>query len=160
MKDMGSLSSLLLSAILLSPPSPLYELPFRPLDAKGDTPTTLAAYRGKVIVLNFWATWCPPCLAELPDLARISRRFASRDVVVIGVSLDRGDTAVPHVRNFLRNRRIRYPNFLATRSAVAAFGLSGTIPQTFFIDRQGYIVDVFEGMGSEDEFAEALGKTL
>ncbi len=156
----------LLACLLLSakaeamPPSPLYELPFRSLSGNGDSDTTLAAYRGKVILLNFWATWCPPCRAELPDLDRVSRRFSARGVVAIGISLDRGDTAAAHVRRFLRNRRIRYPNFLATPTAEMAFGLTGFIPQTFVIDREGFIVGVFEGMGSEDEFAEALGKTL
>src|SRR6516165_5629737 len=96
----------------------------------------LTDYRGKVVVLNFWATWCPPCVEETPGLIQLQRRIASRNGVVLGVSVDEDEAAY---RKFLQDHGINYPT---SRDPSKKSALDyGTVmyPETYIIDRQGKI---------------------
>ena len=97
----------------------------------------LQDFRGKFLVLNFWATWCPPCLEELPSLNRFHERFAHKGVVVLGVSIDEdGDT----YREFLKRAGI---GFLTARDpSRRVMHRYGTykVPETYFVDRNGKVV--------------------
>ena len=97
----------------------------------------LRDFRGKLVVLNFWATWCPPCIEELPSLNRFHQRFASRGVVVLGVSVDENPRAY---QDFLRKAGVQ---FLTVRDPDRKVShLYGTFkyPETYLIDRQGKVV--------------------
>lgn len=96
----------------------------------------LADLRGKVVFLNFWASWCPPCRAEARDLEAAWQRHRGEDVVFLGVNMqDREEAA----REFLREFGVTYPNALGGGNRVAiAYGVWG-IPETFFLDREGRI---------------------
>ncbi len=117
-----------------------------PLVGKAATPFTLellsggqgslSAYRGRVIVLNFWGSWCVPCRAEAPALREFAARYASRGAVLIGVTVkDKPDDA----RAFLAEFNLTNPNFYDADGRIGVlYGLTG-VPETYIIDREGVI---------------------
>ncbi len=112
----------------------------------------LSALRGKPVVLNFWATWCPPCKAELPELQAGSQRLAGQ-VTVVG--LNQGESAET-VRSFAQQIGLTYPIPLDERMDVSgAYGVR-SLPTTFFIDRSGVIRDIQLGALTEATFAQHL----
>jgi cytochrome c biogenesis protein CcmG, thiol:disulfide interchange protein DsbE len=96
----------------------------------------LADYKGKVIVLNFWATWCGPCEAEIPELVRTYAEYKDRGVVVLGVSID--DTA-DTLRAYAPQKHMTYPVLLMQDDVDQAYGPIFGVPVTFFIGRDGTI---------------------
>jgi thiol-disulfide isomerase/thioredoxin len=130
----------------------------------------LAARRGKGVLLNFWAIWCPPCVAELPDLAKVAREFAGRGGNLLGVSYDlmiegASREAVPgQVREFLARKGLAFDVLVydaADYDAInARFSLPGEIPVTLALDREGRIVDRQEGPGDERRFREMMRRAL
>lgn len=99
-------------------------------------PTQLAALRGKVVVLNFWATWCPPCVEEMPSLNRLHAQLEPLGGMVLGVSVDRDEEAY---RKFLQDHQIRFPNHLDSSAAIAAEYGSSMYPETYIIGPDGKI---------------------
>lgn len=117
--------------------------------------------RGKVVLVNFWATWCPPCVTEVPDLVRLQAKYAGR-LVIVGVSEDHG--AVDIVKTFATARKVNYPLVMNTRALSASFpGLVG-LPTTFVVDQQGRIVQKHVGQlnmaKTEAEVRALLGEPL
>jgi peroxiredoxin len=93
--------------------------------------------RGKIVVLNLWATWCPPCIQEMPTLEKLSQRMAGRDFVLLAVSEDENSSVVGP---WIAKRGFTFPVLLDERGQVGAdLGITG-YPETFVIDRQGRIV--------------------
>jgi peroxiredoxin len=107
-----------------------------------DRKVSLNQFRGQVVVLNFWATWCPPCIEELPSMAVMQERMRAQGVVVLGVSIDVDEDAY---HRFLRQRGV---NFLTVRDpeqkVAAIYGTTGW-PETYIIDRQGVLRRKFVG---------------
>ncbi len=103
---------------------------------RGDT-LSLAGLRGKVVLVNFWATWCPPCRAEMPGFQRVYDEDKDRGLVVLGLATDDG-SQVP-VSVFLVERGITYPVAMSTIDTERLFGGVNAIPTTFVIDRAGRI---------------------
>src|SRR4030095_12081604 len=106
----------------------------------------LSSYRGRVVVLNFWATYCGPCVKEMPDLAAIQNQYAALGVQVVGASAETlADQKV--VRKFITHLKINCPVWLgATTEDMALFGLGPALPGTAIIGRDGKIVAVFRGV--------------
>ncbi len=102
---------------------------------------TLSKLRGKVVLINFWATWCPPCRQEIPDLSRLHTRYKDRDFMVLGISLD--EISPDQIRKFARNYKISYPVLHGPRSELGeitrSYGGIQAIPTSFLIDKQGNI---------------------
>jgi thiol-disulfide isomerase/thioredoxin len=98
----------------------------------------LAAFRGKLVVLNVWATWCPPCRKELPSLQRLSRSLDGKRFVIVGLSLDQDNVAV---REYLHDRGVTYVNFLDRDLDIAknVLGMKA-YPDTFFIGPDGTLL--------------------
>ncbi|MEO5763582.1 MAG: TlpA disulfide reductase family protein [Vicinamibacteria bacterium] len=97
----------------------------------------LAAKQGRVVVLNFWASWCEPCKREMPMLDRLSREYAARGADVVSVSID-DDEEWPAAEAFVKKRRLTYPTLdRATTSDMASFKLGAEVPGTVIIDRDG-----------------------
>ena len=107
------------------------------LSLAGDT-VSLAGLRGKVVLLNVWATWCHPCRDEIPELQALHERYAARGLELIGVSVDT-ESADDAIRAFMRDFRMTYPVWRDPGERVSAqFHIVG-VPATFLIDRQGVL---------------------
>jgi thiol-disulfide isomerase/thioredoxin len=110
----------------------------------------LSDYRGKVVLLNFWATWCPPCRAETPDLVRLQREHSAQGLRVVGITYPPESRAA--VRRFVRSFKINYPIALGTRATKSLFIEGETLPATVVIDRAGKVRAVIEGILLPEEF--------
>lgn len=119
----------------------------------------LADYRGKVVFLNFWATWCPPCREEMPGMERLYQRFKDQGFVVLAVSVDAEGADV--VSAFVTEHRLTYPIGLDPKMAlVGQYGVRG-LPSSFLVDRRGRLVALAIGPREWDsEAAHALIETL
>jgi peroxiredoxin len=103
-------------------------------------------FKGKVVVLDFWATWCPPCRAEIPGYTELMTKYGADGLVIVGVSMDEGGPEV--VKPFMEKMKINYPVLMANEGIAAAFGGMDAIPTTFIIDRSGEVRD--KKVGSEE----------
>lgn len=106
------------------------------------TQDSLANYRGDIVYMNLWATWCPPCRDEMPDLERFYKEYRNRDVIVLGVDQGEGRTVVA---KFLREHGITYPNLLDENQTYGrAYNALG-LPTTVIVGRDGRIVRGIDG---------------
>lgn len=126
-------------------------------DIQGRT-VRLSSYKGKVVLLNFWATWCPPCRAEMPDLITMQRQYRSQGLQVIGITYP--PERIGEVRQFTRQLRVNYPIALGTKATKALFDASETLPVTIVIDRQGNIRERIEGILLPEEFEQKIKPLL
>jgi peroxiredoxin len=122
----------------------------------------LSDYKGKVVLLNFWATWCGPCKRELPDLSSLSTDLKGKDFKLIGVSVDNQQAAVD---NFLRSNQLSYtilhePTSLVQRYMNASGQNDDVIPQTYIIDKKGKVVEALIGSRSKEDFLKIINKYL
>jgi thiol-disulfide isomerase/thioredoxin len=117
-------------------------------------PVKLSDFKGKVVLLNFWATWCPPCREDIPELIALQKQYAPQGLVVVGVSMDEGGAA--GVARFLKSKEINYPIVMGTPELAEAYGGIEVLPTTFLIDRDGRIVDGLEGATDRAGFEEKL----
>ena len=118
----------------------------------------LSDFKGKVVVLNFWATWCPPCREEIPDLIALQKKYADKGVVVLGISMDGGGPA--QVAKFAKAKGINYPIFMGDQRTAAAYGGIEAIPTTFIIDRKGNVVGGVEGATDRADFEARIKPAL
>jgi peroxiredoxin len=112
------------------------------LDGQGDI--QLSQLRGQVVLVNFWATWCPPCRIEIPDLVSVHQRYQDKGFQVIGVAIDREGPDV--VQAFAKEHRIPYPLVMADDGMIAGYGGIRAVPTSFLVDRQGRIVKKYVGL--------------
>jgi peroxiredoxin len=120
---------------------PAFELP----DLHGNQ-VTLADYAGKIVVLDLWATWCPPCRQEIPFLVALYEEHKDEGLVVVGVGLDDGGAGV--LRPFVEQNGVTYPILVGNRDVGQAYRLQG-IPTTFILDRDGRIAARHVGFNAE-----------
>ncbi|MFQ6083532.1 MAG: peroxiredoxin family protein [Candidatus Aminicenantia bacterium] len=113
-------------------PAPDFTLP----DITGKK-ISLSDYQGKIIILDFWATWCPPCRIEIPAFIELYNKYKQQGLVIIGISLDREGTKV--LIPFIKKYGINYPILLGNKEVVKAYGGIRGIPTTFIIDQRGKI---------------------
>ena len=151
----------LLAALLVPPsavPGQMQKAPPLALkDLRGRT-HRLDDYKGKVVLLNFWATWCPPCRAEVPDLVKWQREYGKQGLQVIGVTYP--PTNLADVRRFLRRHKISYPVLLGARETKTLFMQGETLPVTVVIDREGNVREHIEGILLPEEFEEKIRPLL
>ena len=115
-------------------------------------------YAGKVVILDFWATWCPPCRAEIPGFVELQKAYGDRGLVVVGVSLDQGGAGP--VREFMRRFGMNYPVVMGDEVVARAFGGVEAVPTTFIIDRHGRLVATHVGYTEKEEFERAIKPLL
>jgi peroxiredoxin len=117
-----------------------------------------ADFKGKVVILDFWATWCGPCREEIPGFIALQKQYAKQGLVVIGVSVDADGAEV--VRPFIQKSGMTYPVVLADDPLLQAFGDIEALPTTFIIDRQGRIVKEHVGVTDQAEFEKEIKALL
>jgi thiol-disulfide isomerase/thioredoxin len=143
MKTRRLLTALVAAIFFLSPvradpvtpaPAPGWEL--KDVDGK---PVNFSSFKGKVVVLDFWATWCGPCRSEIPGYGKLQEKYKEQGLVIIGVSLDQEGPEV--VKKFIGDFHMNYQVVMGDDAVVEAFGGVDGIPTTFIIDRTGKIRD-------------------
>ena len=118
----------------------------------------LSNYKGKVVLLNFWATWCPPCRAEMPDLIEMQRVYQSKGLQVIGITYP--PETIREVRQFIRKLGVNYPVVLGRKETKILFDQTDTLPVTIVIDRQGNVHERIEGILLPEEFEQKIKPLL
>lgn len=136
-----------------STPAPSWEL----TDLAGKTVRS-ADLKGKVVILNFWATWCGPCRAEIPDFIALQKQYGSQGLVIVGASVDQAGPEV--VKKFVQQQGMNYPVAVADSKMQDAFGGIEAIPTTFVIDRQGNIVGRHVGLTPKEDFESEIEPLL
>jgi peroxiredoxin len=126
-------------------------------DLKGKT-VKIEDFKGKVVLLNFWATWCPPCLAEIPELIKWQKEYENQGLQIIGITYPPTNRA--KVRSFVRQNKINYPVLFGTKKTKELFDSSDTMPLTVVIDRDGNIKERIVGVIFADEFDEKIKPLL
>jgi thiol-disulfide isomerase/thioredoxin len=117
-------------------------------------PVKSSDFEGKVVILDFWATWCPPCKAEIPGFIELQKQYGEKGLVVVGVSLDERGPAV--VKSFINQFGMNYPVVMGDAKIVQAFGGIQAIPTTFIIDRRGEIVARHVGFAPKETFEKQI----
>jgi thiol-disulfide isomerase/thioredoxin len=124
------------------------------------TDQSLSQYKGRIVVLNFWATYCVPCRKEMPDLAAIQNEYAALGVQVIGASTDEAADR-PKVLQFIKETKVNFPIWMGAKSAdMVRFGLGEALPGTVVIDKTGKIVKVISGVVSVVDLKKQIDSML
>lgn len=125
-------------------------------------PFSSSSLKGKAYIVNFFATWCPPCRSEIPDMVQIQRAWQSKGFTFIGIAVNE---KVPNVKNFMRQNGMTWPVMMATPELIRAFngyidgGITG-IPTTFVVDASGRVTGVIVGPRSKAEFDQIIRTAL
>ncbi len=117
----------------------------------------LSDYSGKVVVVNFWATWCPPCRAEIPDFVEVYNDLKDKGLVVVGITLD---DAPEKIRAVMVDKKITYPVVVADQAALSRYGGINAVPTTFIVDRKGNLVSRQVGAMDKKMLEELVKKLL
>ncbi len=118
----------------------------------------LSDFRGKVILLNFFTTWCPPCRIEIPELVKIYQQNKNKGLVVLGISLDK-DVVPFMLKNFAKEMKISYPVLIGTEEVADSYQITG-VPATFVISKEGKAYKRFDGLVPTDHLEKALKDLL
>ena len=134
-------------------PAPDFQL--KSLDGK---PLRLSAMKGKVVLLDFWATWCPPCKEEIPHFKELYAAYGPQGVEIIGISLDQEGEEV--VRAFAQREKINYPLAMGSTELTQQYGGIRGIPTTFLIDKRGRIAKKYVGYNDKQVFESQIQTLL
>jgi thiol-disulfide isomerase/thioredoxin len=119
-------------------------------------PQSLSDYRGKIVVLNFWATWCPPCREELPMLNKLSKDYAAKNVIFIAAAIDDAQTK-DKIPSFLKKKKITLPVWVgASPDTLKQFDLGGIVPATIILDQNGETIARIMGEARQKDITSRL----
>jgi cytochrome c biogenesis protein CcmG/thiol:disulfide interchange protein DsbE len=118
----------------------------------------LADFRGKAVLLNFWATWCQPCKIEMPWLEQMQQQYGPQGLQIVGIAMD--DASKEDIAKFAKEMGVNYPILLGKESVGDAYGGVQFLPSTFFIDRNGKFVDRVFGLKSRSEIEDDIKLSL
>jgi len=121
---------------------------FKAVELPGGRPATIENYRGKVVLLNIWATWCPPCKVEMPSMERLHKKLAGTDFQLVAVSVDEEDSSV--VNKFVHEYGLTFPVLHDQDGSIRQIYQTTGVPESFVIDRDGVIVKKVIGAADWD----------
>jgi len=147
------LLSVAIGVAVAADPAPNFTL--KTLDGKT---IELKKLQGKVVVVNFWATWCSPCRQEIPGMMKVYTKYKSKGLEIVGIALDRGGW--DDVKPWLEKNPINYPIVLGDGPLTALYGGIEGIPTTFIVDRKGNIIDKKVGALPEEDFEKLIKGAL
>ena len=124
----------------------------------GGTKVALADYKGKVVLLNFWATWCGPCKVEIPWFVEFNKKYKDRGLAVVGVSLD--DDGWKSVKPYLAEKKIDYTVVVGNDTVSKSYGDVDSLPTTFIIDQDGRIAFTHTGLVGKDTYEKEIQSLL
>jgi thiol-disulfide isomerase/thioredoxin len=133
-----------------------------PLISAADFQPLIDNYRGKILFINLWATWCVPCKEEFPDLVRLDEYYANSDVVIIGISVDFPDEVESKIKPFLHSQKVKFPNFVQNfKDPLELINLlnenwRGAVPTTFIYDKEGKQQKYLLGKHSFEQFKSEI----
>lgn len=148
---MATLLIALSSLVLGQGKTPAPQLVLKDIEGRS---VRLSDYKGKIVLLNFWATWCAPCRAEMPDLVKWQREYRKQGLQVIGVTYPPEELA--EVRKFIKSIKVNYPIALGDKQTKALFDKGETIPITVVIDRKGMVREIIQGIIFPEEFEQKV----
>lgn len=136
---------------------------FRAKNLLDDKEISLEDMKGYVLIIDFWATWCPPCRMEIPGFVELYEKYKDKKFAVVGISVDRGGETV--VKRFMEQYRVNYPMIIATRQILSDYEKAmgkpiRAIPTTLVVNREGGITSVHLGYKSKDVFEQEIQKLL
>ncbi|MBE0644516.1 MAG: TlpA family protein disulfide reductase [Bacteroidetes bacterium] len=129
------------------------------LASVGGGSKSLSDYKGKVVMLNFWATWCGPCKREIPDFIAMQKAYRDKGFEIVGISLD-DPTATAQVAQFVKQQGINYDIVYGNGEVAQAYGGVQSIPTTFLIDREGKVVSSKVGLQTKEAWESAIEALL
>jgi thiol-disulfide isomerase/thioredoxin len=154
-----ALSLLLGGGLAAAPADSAYPSPdFTLKDLATGKSITLSHLKGKVVLLDFWATWCPPCRAEIPHLVDLNRELRPKGLRILGLSVDQNGPAP--VLNFIKNFGINYYVMLCTPEVARAYGGVDGIPATFLLGKNGELLGHWVGYTDAQVFRDAIKAAL
>jgi len=118
----------------------------------------LSDYKGKVVLVNFWATWCGPCLAEMPELVKLQKAYRGRGLQIIGVTFEEESKTL--VNRLARKFKINYPLLYGSTDLSKQYGIEDVLPVTLVVDREGKLRDRILGILDMEEFNEKIKPML
>lgn len=119
----------------------------------------LSSLKGKVVIIDFWATWCPPCRKGVPDLVELKKKYGKKGFEIVGISLD-GPQTKSEVVPFIKNYGINYPVVYGNEAVTISYGGVQSIPTAFIIDKEGKIVATYVGLRPKEVYEEQIKKLL
>jgi len=120
---------------------------------------SLADYRGKAVLLNFWATWCTPCQVEMPWFIALQQKYASQGFTVLGIDKDYPED-LPKVPGFARKMNLNYPILYGSPKIYAAYGCCDYLPMSYYVDREGTVRIATVGLGERDTVERYIRRLL
>ena len=142
-------------SLTLAKSTPAPDFTLQSLDGKS---MRLSDLRGKAVLLNFWATWCSPCKIEMPWFIELQKQYGSQGLQIVGVAMD--DSSKEEIAKFASDMGVNYPVLLGKEAVGEAYGGVPALPETFFIGRDGRIVDKIIGLKGKAEIEDSIKKAL
>ena len=118
----------------------------------------LSSLRGKVVLVNFWATWCEPCKIEMPSLVDLQKKYGAQGLQIVGVAMDDADDK--EINTFAHKMGVNYMVLRGTEKVGELYGGVDHLPMTYYLDRSGKVVGATEGMAGEATFEDAIKRAL
>jgi thiol-disulfide isomerase/thioredoxin len=128
------------------------------LQALDGKTTKLSDFRGKAVLLNFWATWCAPCKIEMPWFVELQRQYGPEGLQIIGVAMD--DASTKDIADFAKEMGVNYPVLLGKEAVGDEYGGVQFLPENFYIDRNGKVVDRAFGLKGRGEIEDEIKKII
>ncbi|MFT9846458.1 redoxin domain-containing protein [Aneurinibacillus sp. REN35] len=129
------------------------------LDTLDGKTIRLSELRGKTVIMNIWATWCPPCRKEIPDMVAFYEKAKGEQVEILAVNLTETESSIPNVKRFVEGMEMQFPILLDKKSKVANLYEATVVPTSIIIDKDGIIQDIVTGPMTQAMMKELVAKS-